>query len=223
MKRIAVLLLVAAMLFLCGCSWQLPDVNDPSYKYLYQESEPSGDSAVQIMGAESTTAQQQETVASELFTEEPYSGEESSVSESDTAEAASEEITSSESAGFSENVDLSISMPQQNGSMYTDSASDNKFIVIVHEQKKISKDLLVAVFSLPDTGQNYVFEFYNATGRTADDLRRVYLIDSNGDIVSISAVDNSEREGIGTVENWFSMNVLIKEVIFPAISESISK
>lgn len=220
MKKTLYLCLILVMTLLCGCSWQLPDVNDPSYKYLYRETELPGDSAIQIPVADNTFSQQEtssDTV--ENSTEMPYSEEESSASEVGSAEPPVSEIVT-EGSG---EIDLSIVMPQQNGSMYTDSSADNKFIIIVNEEKGINKELLVAVYSLPDTGQNYVFEFYTVSGRTVNDLRRVYLIDENGKIVSVSAVNSSERVGIGSVENWFSMNVLIKEVIFPAISESIKK
>lgn len=220
MKKTLYLCLILVMTLLCGCTWQLPDVNDPSYKYLYRETELPGDSAIQIPVADNTFSQQEtssDTV--ENSTEMPYSEEESSASEVGSAEPPVSEIVT-EGSG---EIDLSIVMPQQNGSMYTDSSADNKFIIIVNEDKGINKELLVAVYSLPDTGQNYVFEFYTVSGRTVNDLRRVYLIDENGKIVSVSAVNSSERVGIGSVENWFSMNVLIKEVIFPAISESIKK
>lgn len=118
-------------------------------------------------------------------------------------------------------VDLSISMPEKNGIMVTDSSDGNEYIKIVYRERDIDPALLVAVFSVPESGQNYVIEFYDEEGRTVDDIRRVYLIDSDGDIVSVSAVLSSEKENISSVENWFSMNVLIKEIIYPAVKDEI--
>lgn len=118
-------------------------------------------------------------------------------------------------------VDLSISMPERNGTMETDTSPRNKYIMIVNKNRDIDTSLLAAVYSVPESGQNYVIEFYDDEGRDADDIRRVYLIDSDGKIVSVTAVSAKEKENLSSVENWFSMNVLIKEVIYPAIKDEI--
>ena len=73
------------------------------------------------------------------------------------------------------------------------------------------------------TGVAGIFEF-SASGtenRTADNIRRVYLIDSSGKITYVSAASSSEAENVSVVENWFNMNVLIKGMIFPAIEDQL--
>ncbi len=131
------------------------------------------------------------------------------------------QITEASTAVPATEVDLSISMPDKNGTMQTDYDKDNKYIKIVHKKRDIDEDLLVAVFSVPESGQNYVFEFYDDDGREIEDIRRVYLINSSGEITGVSAVAANERENISSIENWFCMNVLIKEVIYPAIKSEI--
>ncbi len=112
-------------------------------------------------------------------------------------------------------------MPEKNGMMVVDISSSNKFIKIVKNKKDVDAELLAAVFSVPDSGQNYVFEFYDENGRDADDIRRVYLIDTKGKITGVAAVNASEKENISSIENWFCMNVLIKELVYPAISKDL--
>ena len=133
----------------------------------------------------------------------------------------SETTSAKQSAGAS-NVDLSIELPSANGKMEVDSSRGNKFTVIVSDERKIDAAYLVAVYSIPDSGQNYVFEFSSKTGRTADDLRRVYLIDANGKITGVAAKNASEKENVSSVENWFCMNVLIKKLIFPAVENEFN-
>ncbi len=119
-------------------------------------------------------------------------------------------------------VELGITMPEKNGTMVVDTSASNKFIKIVEGKKHIDSGLLAAVFSVPDSGQNYVFEFYDESGRGVDDIRRVYLIDTKGEITGIAAVKASEKENISSVENWFCMNVLIKELVYPAVRDELN-
>lgn len=116
-------------------------------------------------------------------------------------------------------VDLSIRMPEANGKMLVDKSYTNQFIRSVSSARGIDASLLVAVYSYPDSGQNYVFEFNNSVARAANDIRRVYLLDSSGNITSVAAAASGEKENLSSTENWFCMNVLIKGVIFPAIKD----
>lgn len=136
--------------------------------------------------------------------------------------ARNSETTSSKQPAGSTNVDLSIELPSANGKMEVDTSRGNKFTVIVSDERKIDAAYLVAVYSVPDSGQNYVFEFSSKTGRSADDLRRVYLIDANGKITGVAAKNASEKENVSSVENWFCMNVLIKKLIFPAVENEFN-
>ncbi len=139
-----------------------------------------------------------------------------------TSEAVqSTEKASESSTAASKDVDLSIVLPSANGDMEVDTSPGNKFIAIVNNERQIDTSYLAAVYSVPDSGQNYVFEFSSSTGRTADDLRRVYLIDTNGKITGVAAKNASEKENVSSVENWFCMNVLIKKLVFPAVENEL--
>jgi|LSQX01.3.fsa_nt_gb hypothetical protein len=104
------------------------------------------------------------------------------------------------------------------GNMYFDSSPENKFIQKIVDERNIDEKLCVSVFALPDEGLNYVLEFSDLSF-TFDDLRRVYLIDINGNLDSVAAKDSSERENVTAVENNICMNVLIKQGVFPCIEQ----
>lgn len=231
MKKSILLIIFALIFMFCGCMVNIPL---PEITTMPDETELAEVSSVERQSQEHTNGSVFEsvsyedasdtTVASEETTSEEISSEEVVV----TVESSSvdEEATSEESTTVAHDitqVDLSIEMPEKNGSMQTDSSPDNKFIEIVKNERKIDDKLLVAVFSVPDTGQNYVFEFKNADNRSADNIRRVYLIDEKGKITSVAADNSAEKENVSSVENWFCMNVLIKEVIYPAIEQEISR
>ena len=93
------------------------------------------------------------------------------------------------------------------------------FIRAVSEKRGLNVNVLATVYAVPESGQNYVFEFKDASSRTADDLRRVYLLSADGAIKSVAAADNAERENVSPTENWFCMNVLVKKMIFPEIQD----
>lgn len=116
-------------------------------------------------------------------------------------------------------VDLSIVMPEANGKMQVDPSPDNRFVQKIADAKGIAAERLAAVYSVPDNGQNYVFEFTSESSRTVNDLRRVFLVDSDGNIQSVASSDSSLKVNLSPTENWFCMNVLIKGVIFPAIKD----
>ena len=217
MKKALCAGIFCAVFLLSGCMIDVPGSITSEYEYEYQKST---DVEEAVSGEDIS-----DDVTVDGSTEEVASSQETSIQEGVTEELSSDEESTSEEPSVSENtsgdIDLNISMPEKNGTMQTDTSPDNKYIKIVRQQKGISSDLLVAVFSVPESGQNYVFEFYSRDSREVDNIRRVYLIDSNGKITGIAASNNSEKSGISAVENWFSMNVLIKEIIYPAIKDSI--
>lgn len=235
MKKTAVLIILLLSVIMSGCAVSLPTIEttrqyDYEYRttapvpesdtyesissdeYMYETTEPS---QVTVMQQETTLATQEVTTEEVTTSEEKTTKEETTKKEENTVK---EETTSVQTVT---EVDLSISMPAKNGTIETDLSPENKFIKIVCDKKGIDAKLLAAVYSVPDSGQNYVFEFYDSDTFTADNLRRVYLIDSQGNITGIAAADSSEKENISTVENWFSMNVLIKELIFPAVADEL--
>ena len=116
-------------------------------------------------------------------------------------------------------VDLSIAMPEANATMKVDKSPSNRFVCAVSSSYGIDAARLAAVVSVPDNGQNYVFEFSSPDARGADDIVRVFLLDSACSINSIAAAESSQRKNISQTENWFCMNVLIKGVIYPAIKD----
>lgn len=118
-------------------------------------------------------------------------------------------------------IDLHVELPDANGTMVVSTERTNPYIVLVSTQRSLPVERLVAVYTVPQTGQNYVFEF-NAGARTVENLRRVYLIDRNDQIDSVAATDWNEAENVSQTENWFCMNVLIKNMIFPKIAGEIS-
>ena len=119
-------------------------------------------------------------------------------------------------------VDLSVELPDANGKIYVDTSASNKFTATVANERKVDTELLAAVYSVPASGQNYVLEFYSGKEHTADNLRRVYLLDDNCKITSVAAAKSSEKENISSTENWFCFNVLIKGVIFDAVAEDLN-
>lgn len=204
-----------------GAASSIQDENISSDIYDSTEESTDGDGENEVTSEEpEMTVPESEMTSSDNVTEK-VTVPQSTEKEEDKKTTLSQKETEVTSSASLTEVDLSISMPVKNGTMLTDSSADNKFIMIVNKKRNIEPDLLAAVFSVPESGQNYVFEFYDEDGRTVDDIRRVYLIDSDGDIVSVSAVLSSEKENISSVENWFSMNVLIKEIIYPAVKDEI--
>lgn len=204
--------------------------------YVYRASEPSaqseaqsdgttdisetvtqnGDGTLTVPAALPSTAAETKTHTTEPRTETP------SERKTETPSAATEPTTAKGQKTDSAEVDLSIELPSANGKMEVDTSRGNKFTVIVSEERGIDASYLAAVYSVPDSGQNYVFEFSSKTGRTADDLRRVYLIDANGKITGVAAKKASEKENISAVENWFCINVIIKNLIFPSVEDELN-
>lgn len=110
------------------------------------------------------------------------------------------------------------------GELLVDSSAENRFIRIVLDQdKELKPALLTAIYTLPDKGQNYVLEWNGQTDkdgkiiRSADTIRRCYLIDKEGKIDSVAATDEKERVNISRTENAVSMNTLIKKILIPAV------
>lgn len=171
-------------------------------------SEPTTQPTVTAPVSETTSAPAAETVPS---TTAPVPSQ-PPVSQTVPSETQTSELTT---------VSLDIELPDANGTMVVDTSPGNKFIAAVTGSGKTDASLLAAVYAVPESGQNYVFEFYDSAGRSKDDLRRVYLMDAAGNITSVAAAKASEKVNISSTENWFCFNVLIKGVIFDAIAEDL--
>ncbi len=226
MKKVLLICVVICIALLGACSFSIDGpTKQPEYNYEYNTTAAEG---VVGTGQETTIPVQVTLPSSPAETEAAETGTVSdgttvteSEAETETTKPSSQPENTTASSVVIPEVDLSISMPEKNGTMVTDSSTSNKFIQIVHKNRKISTDMLIAVFSVPESGQNYVFEYKTAESREADNIRRVYLIDSSGKITGVAAADSSEKENVTSVENWFCMNVLIKEIIYPAIEDDI--
>lgn len=243
MRKAFVAIIIFAVLLLVGCVVSVPEnelttaepdgsaVLNSSESEMQSVTEQTEAASSEVVTLELTDVSENSSaelsdVSSDVVTEESSVAltheqmtEIESVTENTTMSAVKE--TEEQTVPGIDEITLDISMPEKNGTMMTDCDKDNKYIKIVCKKRGIDSGLLVAVFSVPESGQNYVFEYKDEDGRTADDIRRVYLIDSNGKITGVAAVSASEKENISAVENWFCMNVLIKEVIYPAIKDKI--
>lgn len=226
MRKVFAVTVLSVIVLLTGCAVNIPGLElstESTREHEELTQAESSDAAVY----ETTTAESVDVTAEpegttdEETTESAFSEQTTVGAEETTKKPRPSETTEPSSTSPLSEIDLSIAMPEKNGTMKTDSDKDNKYIEIICNERNISASLLVAVFSVPESGQNYVFEFYDSDGRNSDDIRRVYLIDSKGKITGVAAVSASEKENVSTVENWFCMNVLIKEVIYPAVEDDI--
>ncbi len=124
-------------------------------------------------------------------------------------------------------VKLSLTLPKANGEMRLSSAASNKYIAAVSAQRAIPAERLACVYSVPESGQNYVLEFGEQLGtngeilKTASNLSRVFLLDGDCYILYVAASDQSMCENVSPVENWFCMDVIIKQMIMPEIEDKL--
>ncbi len=236
MKKIYAALVILLPLLLSGCGLFAAQVEtsssfDPAeYSYVYT---PESDSTQAVPASEEPASVTEEPSISSVPATEPASvvtvpnvelpsppDTTKAPAEPSTGGTAQTETTTAVITRPSDGeIDLSIQMPEANGVMEVSKDPENVFIAAVHEARGIDTALLAAVYAVPESGQNYVFEFRNASERTAESLRRVYLLQTDGKIVSVAASDSAEKENLSATENWFCMNVLIKNMVFPAVKD----
>ncbi len=90
---------------------------------------------------------------------------------------------------------------------------DNPFIKLVAAEYEIDTDLLVAIYSVPDTGTNFVLEFDGTTDsngnyvKSPDTLKRVYQIDLERNI-SVATSDGVGNVGVSYAEGIFCFNMV---------------
>ena len=244
MRFFALVLAVILVAGLAACNFSTPSVNTATttYNYIYTPSETSSSAdetlltewesevplqettsvlqeTTSVLQEATTVIQETTAVAPETTTLAP----ETTVPVGTTAVQESTTKKVAETTSASSDLTLNVSVPEANGTMEVDLSENNKYTQIVVSKRGIDASLLVAVYSVPESGQNYVFEFSSAgaENRTVENLRRVYLIDSSGKITYVAAASSSEAENVSVVENWFNMNVLIKGMIFPAIEDRL--
>ena len=206
-KLLPVIAVITAALALCGCSFFVTEfetgTSDAASDYTYYTS-PTYTTAP-------TSASYTQLPSVPLPTDTTASAPQSTAAAPTTGVATTAEGE----------IDLSIQLPDANGTMEVSLDPSNKFIKAVHNARGVDTSLLAAVYSVPESGQNYVLEFSSAGKRTADDLRRVYLLTADGAITSVAASKNTERENLSATENWFCMNVLIKGMVFKAVEDKL--
>ncbi len=76
-----------------------------------------------------------------------------------------------------------VVIPDKNGENKLDDRNTNEFIVLISEKYNVDPDSLVAIYSVPDSGTNYVLQFGNTGSifrkeyeKSADNLVKVYHI-----------------------------------------------
>lgn len=216
MRRYRVFAAAAAALLLVGCGriTRLDAPSRPTERTTAQTTVPApAETAAPTLPAVVTETQPVPTLPP--ATEPPSEAEPSAGTTAPAVPAPS-----AGTAAPSPEVDLSISMPAANGRMEVSLDPANAFIAAV-AAGGVDPSLLAAVYTVPQNGQNYVFEFSGAE-RTARTLRRVYLLDESAAVRSVAAADQAERVNISAAENWFCMNVLIRGVVFPAVEARLN-
>lgn len=94
---------------------------------------------------------------------------------------------------------------------------ENRYIKQISRDYGVDSDLLVAIYSEPDTGNNFVLEFNgkkDSSGsviKSPDTLAKVYLVDKNGG-VKIATGKESGNVGVSYAEGLLSIS-MIKTVV----------
>ncbi len=121
-----------------------------------------------------------------------------------------------------------VVIPDKNGDNFLDDKPNNEFIVLISETYNIPAEALVAIYSVPDSGTNYVLQFkkkllsdeYN---KTTSGLEKVYHIGMAPER-KISYTDGALLEGENhhynctAAEGWITFNLVKNEVMaqYPA-------
>ena len=112
-------------------------------------------------------------------------------------------------------IDL-VELPEKTGDNLISDDPENEFIKLISEKYNINPDALVAIYAVPDKGNNFVLEFNKTSkgySRKPDDLKRIYQIDLEKNI------NIATKTGIGcvgcTAAESILMFSLVKKVIMP--------
>lgn len=114
----------------------------------------------------------------------------------------------------------------KNGENQLSDHHNNKYIKLVSEKYNVDKDLLVAIYSEPDTGNNFVLEFSGKTNedgnviKSPDTLVKVYAIDKKQN-VCIATGKTTGNVGVSYAEGMLCFN-MIKSVVMPQYPEYFS-
>ena len=112
-------------------------------------------------------------------------------------------------------IDL-IELPEKTGDNLISDDSNNEFIKLISTKYKVDSKALVAIYAVPDKGNNFVLEFEKTTkgySRSPDGLKKLYQIDLERNI------NIATKSGIGCVGCTAAESVLmfslVKKVIMP--------
>lgn len=107
----------------------------------------------------------------------------------------------------------------KNGDNILSDYHGNKFIKLVSEKYGVDTNLLVAIYSEPDTGNNFVLEFSGKTNsdgdiiKSPDTLEKVYLVDKQKNI-SVATGKTKGNVGVSYAEGTLCF-YMIKSVVMP--------
>ncbi|MGN1316190.1 MAG: hypothetical protein ACI4VW_03915 [Acutalibacteraceae bacterium] len=107
----------------------------------------------------------------------------------------------------------------KNGENQLSDHHNNKYIKLVAEKYNVDTELLVAIYSVPDTGNNFVLEFNGKRDedgnviKSPDTLSKVYRIDKNKNI-SVATGKTTGNEGVSYAEGTLCFN-MIKTIVMP--------
>ena len=111
----------------------------------------------------------------------------------------------------------------KNGENKLSDHHNNKFIKLVSEKFNVDKNLLVAIYSDPDTGNNFVLQFSGKMDedgnviKSPDTLVKVYSIDKNKN-VSVATGKTTGNIGVSYAEGTLCFN-MIKTIVMPQYPE----
>lgn len=95
----------------------------------------------------------------------------------------------------------------------------NEFIALVSEEYDANPELLVAIYSVPDTGVNYVLEFDGSRDsngniiKSPDTLKKLYYIDINKNI-KVATRSGIGNVGVDTAEGMFTIGI-VQQLVMP--------
>ncbi len=99
----------------------------------------------------------------------------------------------------------------------------NKYIKMISSKYGVDSDLLVAIYSEPNTGNNFVLQFSGKTDgdglviKSPDTLEKVYHIDKKGEI-SVATGKKTGNEGVSYAEGAMVFN-MIKVIVMEQYPE----
>lgn len=111
----------------------------------------------------------------------------------------------------------------KNGDNILSDHHNNKYIKLVSEKFGVDKELLVAIYSTPDTGNNFVLEFDGKKDKdgnvikSPDTLKKVYQIDKNKNI-SVATGKTTGNIGVSYAEGTLCFN-MIQNIVMPQYPE----